>query len=245
MPNPVQEMGRELVAFAQAALVRPVPSNYRESASAVRRRRWVAGATLIVGAGVLGLALRIPPGSDWFYLATAALALVWSVGGVLSGPLHLGYAHTRSGARLARPVVQGLALATAINVLFLAGAFVVARIPVLRDPADQLLDHARLGELWLVAVITVANGIAEELYFRGACYAAAGRRSPVAVTTGLYTLTTIATGNPMLVFAAAVLGLITGLQRRVTGGVLAPMITHVAWSLTMLLVLPPMLDSLR
>ena len=43
---------------------------------------------------------------------------------------------------------------------------------------------------------------------------------------------------PLLVFAAALLGVVLGLQRRVTGGVLAPMITHVTWSLSMLLVLP-------
>jgi hypothetical protein len=30
------------------------------------------------------------------------------------------------------------------------------------------------------------------------------------------------------------------LERRATGGVLAPMLTHVTWSLLMLLVLPPL-----
>ena len=42
----------------------------------------------------------------------------------------------------------------------------------------------------------------------------------------------------MLVFAAAILGLVAGLQRRAGGGVLAPILTHVTWSMTMLLVLP-------
>ena len=44
----------------------------------------------------------------------------------------------------------------------------------------------------------------------------------------------------MLVFAAAVLGTIVGLQRRASGGVLAPILTHLTWSLTMAMVLPPM-----
>ncbi|WP_307785203.1 hypothetical protein [Janibacter melonis] len=33
-----------------------------------------------------------------------------------------------------------------------------------------------------------------------------------------------------------------GLQRRVTGGVLGPIITHLTWSLGMLFLLPPTLD---
>jgi membrane protease YdiL (CAAX protease family) len=48
----------------------------------------------------------------------------------------------------------------------------------------------------------------------------------------------VATGNLILVFAAIAVGLVLGLQRRATGGVLAPTITHVTWSLLMLLVLP-------
>ena len=34
---------------------------------------------------------------------------------------------------------------------------------------------------------------------------------------------------------------LVGLQRRVTGGVLAPIITHLVWSLGRLLLLPPLL----
>jgi membrane protease YdiL (CAAX protease family) len=42
----------------------------------------------------------------------------------------------------------------------------------------------------------------------------------------------------MLMFAAVVLGTVVGLERRASGGILAPVLTHVIWSLTMLLVLP-------
>ena len=42
----------------------------------------------------------------------------------------------------------------------------------------------------------------------------------------------------MLAFAAAILGTVVGLQRRASGGILAPILTHVTWSLTMLLALP-------
>jgi membrane protease YdiL (CAAX protease family) len=65
----------------------------------------------------------------------------------------------------------------------------------------------------------------------------------VPISTAVYTLATVATGNVMLVFAAAVLGVLVGLQRRASGGVLAPILTHVTWSLGMLLVLPPIMGA--
>ena len=54
----------------------------------------------------------------------------------------------------------------------------------------------------------------------------------------LYTIATYATGNVMLTFAAALLGVVVGLERRASGGILAPILTHLAWSLTMLFALP-------
>ncbi|NNM47498.1 CPBP family glutamic-type intramembrane protease [Knoellia koreensis] len=233
----------ELRAFARAALVTPVPRDHTESDAAFRRRRVVALVTLVIGAVLLTLALRVEPGDDLFYVLTLALAVVWAVGAFASGPLHLGRAHTRAGAGLVRPVVQSLSLGAALLVVFLVGGFVVARVPALGDPVRALLDHARLGSLALVAVITAVNGVAEELYFRGALYAAVGRRHAVLVTTAVYALTTAGAGIPLLVLAAAALGLLTGLQRRVTGGVLGPIITHLTWSLGMLFLLPVVLST--
>ncbi len=99
------------------------------------------------------------------------------------------------------------------------------------------------GPSRLVAVITAVNGVAEELYFRGALYAGVGRRHAVLVTTVVYALVTAASGIPLLVLAAAILGLVVGLQRRVTGGILGPVVTHVTWSLGMLFLLPEALSA--
>lgn len=239
MINPVAEIR----AFVRAALVQPVPRDHTETDAAFHRRRVVAVVTLVVGTVVLALALRIEPGNVLFYPASFGLAVVWAVGALLSGPLHLGHARTRAGGYDARPVVQSLALGALLLGVFLAGGFLVARVPFLRDPVNQLLDHARLGSLALVAVITAVNGIAEELYFRGALYAAVGRKHAVLVTTVVYALTTVGAGIPLLVLAAAALGLIVALQRRVTGGVLGPMITHLTWSLGMLFLLPHVLST--
>lgn len=237
MINPVHEMR----AFIDAALVEPIPRDHTESDAAFRRRRVVAAITLVAGAVVLALAVRIEPGDPRFYWATLAVAAIWAVGSFAGGRLHVGWARTRS-SELARPFVQSLALGVLLLVVFLLGALVVSRIPALRDPVDQLLDHARFGSLPLVAVITALNGIGEELYFRGGLYAAVGRRRAVLVTTVIYAMTTVGTGIPLLVLAAGIVGFVVGLQRRVTGGILAPIITHLTWSLGMLFLLPAALE---
>jgi uncharacterized protein len=117
----------------------------------------------------------------------------------------------------------------------------VREIPALRDLVNSVLAHARYGDTTVIAAVTVLNGIAEEIFFRGALFAAIGRRHPVAISTLVYAAATIATANPMLVFAALTLGLLLGLQRRATGGILAPILTHITWSTTMLFALPALI----
>lgn len=234
----------ELRAFLRAALVTPVPRSQQDPAPVLRRRRLVAAVTLLVGAGVLWWSLQLRPGDPLFYAGTAALAATWLLGAFLAGPLHLGRAHTRAGTAYARPVLQSLVLGALLLGVFLVGALLVAQVPVLRGPVDELLDHARHGALVLVLLITVSNGIAEEVFFRGALYGAIPQRWTVAATTVIYALTTVVAGVPLLVLAALCVGLVCGLQRRVTGGVLGPIVTHIVWSTGMLLLLPPLLSSL-
>lgn len=228
--------------FVDSTLVSPVPRDHHETDHRFRRRRVVVAVTLVVGATLLGLSLATTPGDPAFYGLTLALAATWVVGALLSGSLHSGW--IRRGGRLTRPVLQPVLLGLAAVAVFTAGALVVAQVPLLRSSVDAVLDHARYGSLPVIALVTLVNGIAEELFFRGALYAAIGRRYPVVLSTAIYTLTTVVTGNLMLVFAAAVLGVLVGLQRRVTGGVLAPVLTHITWSLGMLLVLPPLMSAL-
>lgn len=229
---------RELRAFGTASLVTPVRTGPEEAPAVRRRRQIVVGATLLVGAVALGLALALPPGDPLFPVATLGVAAVWVVGALASGPLHLGHGRTRAGG-ISRGVLQGLILGLLLLAVFLAGALLVAQIPPLRAPVEGLLDHARYGSLALVALVTVVNGIAEELFFRGAAYAAFPPRVTVIATTALYAASTLFSGVLLLTFAAACLGLLTAAQRRVTGGVLGPIASHLTWSLGMLFLLPP------
>jgi len=123
--------------------------------------------------------------------------------------------------------------------VFVLGGLVVKEIPAVSDLITRVLQFAR-GSYLFIVVITMVNAVAEEVFFRGALYSALGRHHPVVISTLLYALATMASGNPMLGFAAIILGTVCGLERRATGGVLAPVLTHFAWGLIMVLVLPPM-----
>jgi membrane protease YdiL (CAAX protease family) len=223
------------------ALVTRVPRDHVEPDDAFRHRRIVVAVTLVVGAVLLGASLRVRPGDPLFYAVTGLLAATWLVGGLLSGPLHLGYIEVYGRRR--RPVLSPFVVGLVLAAVFVLGAFAVREIPPLRGYVDDVLDHAVRGDLAAVTAITVVSGIAEEVFFRGGLYAAIGRCRPVLISTAVYALATSATGNPMLVFAAATVGAVTGLQRRASGGILAPTITHVTWSVLMLYLLPALFPN--
>lgn len=204
------------------------------------RTRWAAAATLLVGALLLWLTLRIRPGDTLFYPAAIAVAVVWAIGGLAGGRLRLGWSAGRDGPPR-RPVLPAIAAGSALVALFVAGAVLIARVPILRAPVDDLLDHARFGSVPVVLLITVVSGVAEEVFFRGTLYDAIPSRWAIPVTVVVYAMVTAVSGVPLLVLAAVLLGIVTALQRRATGGVLASAITHVLWSSSMLLLLPPML----
>ncbi len=225
----------------KSALVERVDRNHDETDRAFLRRRVVVVVTLIIGATLLGLSLSVEPGNDAFYLLTLGLAATWFIGGFASGPLHLGRIVFNNSMR--RPVITPILIGLAASATFVLGALVARQIPPLADFIENVLAHARFGPLALIVFITLINGIAEEVFFRGALFAAIGRRNPVLISTLVYTVVTLASGNPMLAFAAITLGFVLGLQRRASGGILAPMLTHVVWSTVMLFALPPLFVS--
>jgi uncharacterized protein len=215
----------------------PVP--HHEAPGLIRRRRIVVAIVLVIGAALLGYSLTRPPGDSSFYWLTLALAGVWAVGALASGPIHLGCIRFRG--RNQRPFITGTAVGLALGAVFVVGGLIAREIPGVREYITRVLEFADYGPLLLVTFITVVNGVAEEMFFRGALYTALGRFRPILVSTVLYVIATAATtGNPMLGFAAIILGTVCAVERRVTGGVLAPMLTHFFWGLVLVLALPPM-----
>lgn len=212
-----------------------VPRDQRDTDAAFRRRQLVAAVVVLVGAAVLGWSLRLEPGGTTFYVAAVVLAVVWAAGAFLSGRLHLG--RIAEGEAFVRPILAPVLLGLLLVGVFVLGSLVVREIDPLADYVSSVLAYADEGSLTVLAAITLVNGIAEELFFRGAMYAAIPRH-PVLWTTLAYVVATLATGNVMLGFAAIVLGAVCGLERRASGGILAPILTHVTWSLSMLFLLP-------
>jgi uncharacterized protein len=208
-----------------------------EPPSVVRRRRIVVAITLVIGAVVLGFSLRRVPGESSFYWLTLALAAVWIGGALASGPLHLGGICWRG--RNQRPVITGTTVGVLMGGLFVVGGAIAREVPPVAELITRVLQFAH-QELLLVTVITLVNAIAEEMFFRGALYTALGRHYPVTISTVLYVVATMASGNLMVGFAAIVLGTVCAFERRATGGVLAPMLTHFVWGLIMVLALPPL-----
>jgi membrane protease YdiL (CAAX protease family) len=224
-----------LAEIRQIATTVAIP--YHEPPAVVLRRRIVVAVFLVAGAVVLGFSLNRPPGDDSFYWATFLLAGIWFIGALLSRPIHLGSIKFRG--RNQRPVVTGTLVGLALGGLFLLGGLVVRDIPTVNEYVRNVLEFADRGSLQLVLFLTLLNGLAEECFFRGAVYVALGRHYPVVMSTLLYVAVTLASGNPMLGFAAIILGTVCALARRATGGVLAPILIHFWWSVLMVLALPP------
>jgi uncharacterized protein len=222
--------------FIRRSLWDVVPRDQRDTPEAFRRRQLVAAVVVLVGAIVLGWSLRLEPGGNTFYVAAVLLAGIWAAGAFLSGRLHLG--RIAGGTEIfVRPILAPILLGLLLVGVFVLGSLVVREIDPLADYVSSVLEYADEGSLTVLAIITFFNGIAEELFFRGAMYAAIPRH-PLLWTTLAYVVATLATGNVMLGFAAIVLGTVCGLERRASGGVLAPILTHITWSLSMLFVLP-------
>ena len=211
----------------------------REPETVSRRRRTVVAAVSVAGAGMLGASLSAEPDSPRFYGLSGAVAGTWLIGGLGSGPLHIGWTHTADGT-LRRPVIGPVATGAAAFGVFYGAALIARRVPILNEAITSVLQYAHRGSDPLVLATTLANGLGEEVFFRGALYAAAGSAHPVAASTAVYTLAATATRNPALIAASAVMGTLFAQQRRVTGGIQAPVLTHLTWSTLMLRLLPPL-----
>lgn len=198
--------------------------------SSLPRRRAVVAATAVVGVAVLAWGLRAPANSARFWVGTFTLAAVWLIGGRASGPIPLG------DRRPLPPLAGGVGLVA----LFVAGAFIVREIPWLSDEIGRVVGLTRGSNRAGLVATTVVNGVAEEVYFRGALFAALPARWRVAGVIVAYTAATMATGNVMLGFAAALVGALVTVVRTRTGGIAAPVVIHLVWSLAMLVILPQM-----
>ncbi len=201
-------------------------------------------ATLSLGTALLGKSLSSEAGSREFYSLTFGVAGIWIAGGLATGPIPLASEQARRHAARELLVVP-VAVGSGMFGVFYAAALAASRIPPLKRALTHVLRYADEGSTPLVVSTTLANAVAEEAFFRGALYTATDPRRAIPMSTGGYMLTTAGTRNPALVLATAVMGTVFALQRRRTGGVIAPAVTHITWSALMLRFLPPLFRTRR
>ncbi len=228
---------REVDSRLPMSLLHVVPVHHCEPPSVVRRRRRVVSGVSLLGTGLLGLSLSTRPGSKEFYGLTGAVAATWIGGGLLSGPLHLGWIQHRD-RRLRRPILTPVATGVGAFGFFYGCAMVARSIPALDSAIGRVLVFAEEGNRPSVVATTLANGLGEEVFFRGALYAALAPDRAAVFSTGVYVLATASTRNPALMLAAGVMGTLFALQRRASGGLQAPVLTHLTWSTLMVRYLP-------
>src|ERR1700722_18939953 len=121
------------------------------------------------------------------------------------------------------------------------GGLIAREIPVVAELITRLLRYTDQGSWRLTMAVALLAAVGEELFYRGALYTALARHHPLLISTVIYAIAPLASSrNPMLAFAAIILGTVCGLERRATGGVLAPILTPFVWTLVVLLALPPL-----
>jgi CAAX protease family protein len=221
--------------------MRKPPRSHREPDDACRRRRASLAGVFTVGTSLLGASFSTKPGSAAFYAISLGAAGTWWIGGLQLGSGHLGW--ERAAPNRSQPVAAPIATGVAAFGVFYGAARIARRIPVLNEAISSVLRYAQKGSDPLVMLTALANGVGEEVYFRGALFTALGDRHPVLASTGIYTLAATATRNPALILASGTMGMLFGLQRRTTGGIQAPVLTHLTWSTLMLRFLPPLVDN--
>jgi uncharacterized protein len=200
------------------------------------RGAWIEAAGL-GAAALLRSSFVAQAGSVRFYLLTTGLTGAWTAGAVAAAPVQWRDESLRGDpAAAARAlIVVPVAVGGVTFAAFYAAARAARRHRGLRSAIASVLSYADAGFTPLVVLIAAGSGVAEELYFRGALWS--GPR-PLRTTTLAYAASTAVTGNPALVLAGLVTSVIFGWQRASSGGVLAPAVTHVTWSVLMLRYLP-------
>jgi hypothetical protein len=197
------------------------------------------GAAWLGAAALLRSSFAARAGSARFYLLAASLAGTWTAGALGAGPVPWRGDDWRTGSgNAARAlIVVPVATGAATFAVFYCAARVARRHRMSRRAIASVLRYADAGSTPLVVLIACGSGVAEEMFFRGALWS--GSR-PLLTTTLAYAASTAAAGNPALVLAGVITSVIFGWQRAATGGVLAPAVTHLTWSVLMLRYLPPL-----
>ena len=196
-------------------------------------RRWGRGRR----GGPLGTVVLFWAGFPAVLCPHLGVASTWLVGGLRSGPVHLGRART-SGTLSRRPVIAPVVAGVAAFGAFYAAALIARRFPVLNEAVTSVFRFASRGSDPLVVFTSLANGVAEEVFFAARCSMRSASDKLCGVNRGVHA----GRGHPKP-RAGPRFGSHGNALRgptRASGGVRAPILTHLTWSSLMLRFLPPL-----
>lgn len=200
-------------------------------------RGLVAGAALVVA---WPLVLSRFGGDDVYaFLGAFALVVVAVVG--LVGRRERVLPPT--SAALGRDLTLGVGVGVTMTLGTYAAYAVVARTytPLARDVAG-LYGDAHKERFAFALVATLAAIVAEEALWRGPIFAMLARRGGVAlagaVSLGTYALAQSGSGSLVVVVAALVCGAIWLAERIYTGSIVAPLVSHLIWTIVVIHLVP-------
>lgn len=203
-------------------------------------RRYAFLLTALLGAAGLFGARQFGDGTLGFYLATAFTAAVY-----LAAWIRWGSTTSFAGPRVGVEVGRGVLLGASLAAVFVVGALVVSRIPMLAEPVEQLLSTTDKGGIAPTLFVLVVNGIGEELVYRDVVPRQLSARGivrgavPVAVTSvAIYCAVTLAMGVALLILAAALVGALAHYEAVRSQRLYSPIALHLTWSTGMLFILP-------
>jgi len=218
--------GRALVSRLPSWLVDTVPRDHGETDAVFRHRRRVVAGVAIAGSGLLGASLTTKPHSPQFYALTLGLAGTWLVGGLRSGPLHLGWVQTGHD-KFSRPVITPIAAGVGAFGIFYGAASLARHIPLLNEAITAILQYAHEGSDPLVLATTLANGVGEEIFFRGFWLRAMRAFGAGAIWSMVVPYCMIHYGKPYLEACAAVVaGVVLGSLAMRTRSIYAGFLVH-------------------
>jgi uncharacterized protein len=142
-----------------------------------------------------------------------------------------------------RPISIGVAVGVGMTVLTYPVFRLAALVwPELDASVQGLYQGARSASLAQAFGWTIATIVAEELLFRGVWPHALSQRMSTkqayVVSLTSYALAQLGTGSWVVLLMAVAMGTIWTLQRHLTGSLLSPLISHLIWTPTVILLYP-------
>jgi membrane protease YdiL (CAAX protease family) len=136
-------------------------------------------------------------------------------------------------------VATGVAMTLATYPMF---RFAAELVPGLDVTVESLYAAARARDLSHALAWTALIIVAEEVLWRGLVLDVLDERVPRSLASALsiasYALAQLGSGSLIVLLLALVCGTIWTVQRRVTGSIVAPLITHLIWSPAVILLWP-------